>query len=96
MITALNVAADGSFPSIDGVSNMGGFKTLIASGNFGAGTLLLECKYEGITDWVNADNGDSTAQLTVDGAINMTLREGALYRIRLSGATGADLSFGLK
>lgn len=96
MIKARDVVADGFFPDVDGVNAEGGFKTLIASGTFGGGSVELQCKYDGLTDWVPADPGDGSAKLSAPGALNATLKASTQYRLAVINTTAPNLNFGIQ
>ena len=95
MIQAKNITADGYFPDANGITTKGGMSSWVASGNFGGGSLSLECKIEGVTDWVRADDNGTSSVFTEAGVKNVLLDVFTSYRVKLAGSTGADMSFGL-
>ena len=95
MIKGINITSDGFFPDENGVSTLGGMKSWVASGNFGGGSLVLQCKILGVTDWVNADDNGVSAVMQSSGVKNVLLSPNVNYRVQLEGSTGPDLSFGI-
>lgn len=65
--------------------------TVIASGDFGGGTLTVEVSADNVT-WVALTDGTTTAELTDDGVLNVQANV-PFMRLTLADSTDADIDY---
>ena len=94
-ITEQTFSADGNLPNDGGVPFDGevynGKFTVWAEGTFGGGTLTLEFKPQGATNWQAVTDGT----LTDDGQFNCEITGPCKMRLALSGSTAPTLRAGV-